>query len=345
MAGREMQRMDQSTDAKAGLELDVLTIGEPMVLFAACEPGPLKSVARFRRFSAGAELNVAIGLARLGLRVGYLSRVGGDSFGQFLLEVMISEGVETALVGAESVQRTGFMLKSRATDGSDPQVEYHRRGSAASAMDASDVQRLASARARHLHLTGITPALSRGCRELVFEAVRWARREGLRVSFDPNLRPQLWPSAEDMVRTLNELAGLCDLVLPGIEEGRRLTGLQDPAQIGAFYLAQGASQVVVKLGADGAWCAGRNGLAQHVPGIPVSHVVDTVGAGDGFAVGVISGLIEGLALPAAAMRGNCIGARVVQHPGDSDGLPRRHELQAMGIAPANIQADICPPVA
>ena len=308
------------------LELDVLTIGEPMVLFAAYEPGPLASVSRFRRFCAGAELNVAIGLARLGLRVGYLSRVGGDSFGSFLLETMNNEGIETALVGAESGQHTGFMLKSRATDGGDPQVEYHRRGSAASTMDASDLQRLASVRARHLHLTGITPALSGGCRELVFEAVRWARRGGLRVSFDPNLRPQLWPSAEEMTRTLNELAGLCDLVLPGIDEGRRLTGLQDPAEIGVFYLARGASQVVVKLGADGAWCADRDGLAQHVPGVAVPHVVDTVGAGDGFAVGVVSGLIEGLDLPAAAMRGNRIGARVVQHPGDSDGLPRRREL-------------------
>ena len=329
-----MQPMDRSPDATAALELDVLTIGEPMVLFAAEEPGPLASVNRFRRFCAGAELNVAIGLARLGLRVGYLSRVGGDSFGKFLLETMANEGVDTELVSADGFQSTGFMLKSRATDGSDPQVEYHRRGSAASAMDASDLQRLAPVRARHLHLTGITPALSGGCRELVFEAVRWARRSGLRVSFDPNIRPQLWPSAEEMAETLNELAGLCDLVLPGIEEGRRLTGLQDPAEICAYYLAQGASQVVVKLGAEGAWCADRAGLAQHVPGVPVAHVVDTVGAGDGFAVGVVSGLIEGLGLPAAAMRGNLIGARVVQHPGDSDGLPRRRELEAASIPPS-----------
>lgn len=310
----------------ATLDLDVLTLGEAMVLFAADAPGPLAQVGSFRRFCAGAELNVAIGLARLGLRVGYLSRVGGDSFGSSLLATLAEEGIETALVGVEDQQRTGFMLKSRATDGRDPQIEYHRRGSAASAMDAGDLGRLAAVNARHLHLTGITPALSAGCRELVFEAVRWARRGGLRISFDPNLRPQLWPSAARMTDTLNELAGLCDLMLPGIEEGRRLTGLRDPARIAAHYLAHGASQVVVKLGADGAWCASRDGVAQHVPGVPVPHVVDTVGAGDGFAAGVISALLEGLDLPAAALRGNRIGARVVQFPGDSDGLPRRHEL-------------------
>lgn len=308
------------------LQLDVLTLGEAMVLFAAEDAGPLAQAERFRRYSAGAELNVAIGLARLGLRVGYLSRLGDDSFGRFLLGTMAAEGITTALVKTCEGERTGFMLKGRSADGSDPEIEYHRRGSAASGMGREDLGQLAPVQARHLHLTGISPALSAGCRELVFEAVRWARGRGLTVSFDPNLRPRLWPSATEMTGTLNELAAVCDLVLPGIEEGRRLTGLQAPEAIADHYLARGASQVVVKLGAQGAWCAGREGDRQLVPGIPVPRVVDTVGAGDGFAVGVISGLLEGLALPEAAMRGNRIGARVLQYPGDSDGLPRRHEL-------------------
>jgi 2-dehydro-3-deoxygluconokinase len=129
-----------------------------------------------------------------------------------------------------------------------------------------------------------------------------------------------------MTSTVNELAALCDVVLPGLEEGRCLTGLADAEAIADHYIACGASQVVVKLGARGAWCAGRDGTRGFVPGVPVPRVVDTVGAGDGFAVGVISGLLEGLALPEAAMRGNRIGARVVQFPGDSDGLPTRQEL-------------------
>jgi 2-dehydro-3-deoxygluconokinase len=308
------------------MALDVLTLGEAMVLFAAEDAGPLSQAARFRRFSAGAELNVAIGLSRLGLRVGYLSRVGDDSFGRFLLDTMAAEGIATGLVNVCSGERTGFMLKARAADGADPAIEYHRQGSAASGMGAQELTRLAAVQARHLHLTGISPALSPGCRELVFEAVRWARRHGLTVSFDPNLRPRLWASSADMVSTLNELAALCDLVLPGIEEGRLLTGCADAAGIARHYLERGVSQVVVKLGADGAWCDAAGGTGQHVPGVPVTRVVDTVGAGDGFAVGVISALLEGRSLGDAAMRGNRIGARVVQYPGDSDGLPNRHEL-------------------
>jgi 2-dehydro-3-deoxygluconokinase len=308
------------------MRFDVVTLGEPLVLFAAEEPGPLAHAARYRRFGAGAELNVAIGLARLGLRVGYLSRLGQDSFGQFLLDTLTAEGVSTALVRSHRGQRTGFMLKGRTADGSDPEVEYHRRGSAASGMDRDDVALLAPMRARHLHLTGILPALSEGCRELAFEALRWARSQGMTVSFDPNLRPSLWPDATSMANTVNALAGLCDLVLPGLEEGRRLTGLHEPEAIAEHYLARGASQVLVKLGAAGAWCAGREGTRQLAPGVPVARVVDTVGAGDGFAVGAISGWLDGMSLVDAAGRGNRIGARVVQFPGDSDGLPTREEL-------------------
>jgi 2-dehydro-3-deoxygluconokinase len=145
------------------------------------------------------------------------------------------------------------------------------------------------------------------------------------VSFDPNLRPRLWPSQATMVDGLNALAGLADVVMPGLAEGRLLTGRQDPAGIADFYLELGARQVVVKLGPEGAYVAGAGGSGV-VPGMPVREVVDTVGAGDGFAVGVISGVLDGLELREAAARGNAIGARVVQFRGDCEGLPTRAQL-------------------
>jgi 2-dehydro-3-deoxygluconokinase len=309
-------------------ELDVLTAGEALVLLAAQEPGALEDVESFRRFSAGAELNVAIGLARLGLRVGYLSRVGDDAFGRFLGAVLEREGLSRDLVAIDPARSTGFMLKSLAREGADPAIDYYRRGSAASAMDAAELARATPLRARHVHLTGILPALSTGCRDLAFALARAARAEGRRISFDPNLRPRLWASSADMIATLDALAAESDLVLPGLAEGRLLTGRDTPAGIAAFYLDRGAAAVVVKLGAEGAYCADREGLRLHVPGVRVERVVDTVGAGDGFAVGVVSGLLEGLPLEAAARRGNAIGARVVQFPGDCDGLPTRAELDA-----------------
>lgn len=305
--------------------LDVLTVGEAMALLIAQQPGPLESAAGFTRATAGAELNVAVGLARLGLRVGYVSRLGDDSFGRHLRAFMQAEGIDTRHVATDARHPTGFMLKTLAVDGSDPATEYHRRGSAASHLGLPDLPADGAA-ARHLHLTGIGPAVSPSLRELVFGMARTARLAGRSSSFDPNLRPALWASTDDMRSTLNALAAECRWILPGLAEGRQLTGCDSAEGIADFYLGLGAELVVVKLGPQGAYFASRDGGRGHVAGVPVPRVVDTVGAGDGFAVGLVSGLLEGLPLGDAVARGNRIGARVVGFPGDCDGLPTRAEL-------------------
>lgn len=309
------------------LPLDALTVGEPMALFMALQTGELHTVPDFRRVPAGAELNVATGLARLGLRTGYITRLGQDSFGNFLRGVLAHEGIDARYVVADAAHPTGFMLKTRTDDGSDPQIEYFRKGSAASRLGVADApEDNAAFPARHLHLTGITPALSSTTRELAFHLAKQARAAGASISFDPNLRPRLWPSPEAMAECINALAALSDTVLPGLAEGRQLTGRHTAEDIAAFYLERGAQQVVVKLGPEGAYYAQRDGASGIAPGLRVERVVDTVGAGDGFAVGVVSGLLEGFTLAEAAARGNAIGARVVQFPGDADGLPTRAEL-------------------
>jgi 2-dehydro-3-deoxygluconokinase len=308
--------------------LDVLTVGEAMVLFAAGQPGPLDQVEQYHRLTAGAELNVAIGLARLGLRTSYAGALGQDSFGRHIAAVLQHEGIDISQLQVDAQHPTGFMLKSRSDDGSDPRTEYFRRGSAASRLGLNEALRQHCAAARHLHLTGIYVAVSDSTRELVFDLATHARAAGQSLSFDPNLRPALWRSQAEMVDTLNALARHADWVLPGLDEGRLLTGQHSAEGIADFYLDRGARCVVVKLGAQGAYYASAEarGLA---PGWPVDRVVDTVGAGDGFAVGVVSGLLEGLTLAQAAARGNAIGARVVQFPGDCDGLPTRAELDAL----------------
>lgn len=314
--------------------LDVLTAGEPMVLFAAQQPDALEEVQTFARGIAGAELNVAIGLARLGLRTGYITRLGRDSFGRHIAAAMQREGIDTRHVAFDDDARpTGFMLKSRSDDGSDPRTEYFRRGSAASAIDASHLPRDACRGVRHLHLTGIYMAVSPTARAFVFALAAAARAAGLTISFDPNLRPSLWPSTGAMVACIDELARLADWVLPGLEEGRLLTGQRTPEAIAAHYLERGARGAAIKLGAEGAYYATAHEQGR-VAAVPVPRVVDTVGAGDGFAVGVISGLLEGLPPAGAVARGNAIGARVVQFPGDSDGLPTREQLLQMAMRPA-----------
>jgi len=309
--------------------LDVVTFGEAMMMLVADRPGPLEEAQAFYKRTAGAETNVAIGLARLGLNVGWASRLGADSPGRYLLAEMRREGIDCSHVFCDPTQRTAMQFKGRVTDGSDPPVEYHRKGSAASQMQVADIDEPWLVGARHLHSTGVFAAISDNCYQVSRKTMSLMRAAGKTVSFDPNLRPTLWPSADAMREGINALAYGADWVFPGLEEGRLLTGLQSPEDIARHYLQHGASLVVVKLGADGAYFDKGDEQA-YVPGCPVEKVIDTVGAGDGFAVGVISALLAGRPLRRAVERGSWIGARAVQVLGDTEGLPTREELEQAG---------------
>lgn len=306
-------------------EYDILAFGETMTMFVAETAGDLATVGQFGKRIAGADNNVAIGLSRLGFKVAWLSRVGNDSFGRFVRASLEAEGLDCTRLKVDARHPTGFQLKSRVADGSDPVVEYFRRGSAASHLSIEEDFDASLLQARHLHATGIPPALSPSVRAFSRHLLEAMRGAGRSISFDPNLRPSLWDSEAQMRRELNELAGLADWVLPGLAEGRLLTGYDTPADIAAFYLDCGAQAVAIKLGPDGGYWRTAEGEGE-VPGVAVAEVVDTVGAGDGFATGFVSALLDGLDVAAAVARGNWIGARAVQVVGDMEGLPYRHEL-------------------
>ncbi|TCW14314.1 2-dehydro-3-deoxygluconokinase [Raoultella sp. BIGb0138] len=307
-------------------QLDVITIGEAMAMFVAAETGDLADVEHFMKRVAGAELNVATGLARLGLNVGWVSRVGKDSFGRFVRHALAKEGIDARGVTEDSRYATGFQMKSKVENGTDPIVEYFRKGSAASHLSPDDFHADYFASARHLHLSGVAAALSDSSYALLDHAARTMKAQGKTLSFDPNLRPVLWKSEAEMVEKLNQLAFQADWVLPGLKEGMILSGQQTPEGIADFYLTRGVQAVVIKTGADGAWFKTAAGEQGAVAAIKVDNVVDTVGAGDGFAVGVISALLEGRSLHQAVQRGNKIGSLAIQVQGDSEGLPTREAL-------------------
>ncbi|CAI1964817.1 sugar kinase [Serratia fonticola] len=306
--------------------LDVVTLGEAMAMFVAAQTGDLAEVESFTKRIAGAELNVAIGLARLGLNVGWVSRIGNDSFGRFTLQQLAKEGVNAQRVTVDSRYPTGFQLKSKNTDGTDPSVEYFRKGSAASHLSTADFDRDYFAGARHLHLSGVAAALSAESLELCHFAAAEMRAQGKTISFDPNLRPVLWSSRELMIEQLNKLACAADWVLPGLKEGQILTGQSTAEGIADFYLERGVQAVIIKTGPEGAWFKTAAGDQAAVPAVKVTNVVDTVGAGDGFAVGTLSALLEGKTLLQAVQRGNKIGSLAIQAIGDSEGLPTRAAL-------------------
>ncbi|RYY51901.1 MAG: sugar kinase, partial [Comamonadaceae bacterium] len=289
------------------LALDVALFGEAMLLLVADRPGPIEDAQSFFKRTAGAETNVAIGLARLGLKVGWASRLGTDSMGRALLAAMQGEGIDCSHVVCDPAQKTGFQFKGRVTDGSDPPVEYHRKGSAASQMQPGDIDEAWLRSARHLHATGVFAAVSETTLPTAIRTLEIARAAGRTISFDTNLRPTLWGSTERMRSCINDLAARADWVLPGIEEGLVLTGESTPEGVARFYRERGAKLVVVKLGPEGAYYDSDTEGTGHVDGFPVEEVIDTVGAGDGFAAGVISALLEGRSVADAVRRGAWIG--------------------------------------
>ncbi|MEK4346336.1 sugar kinase [Paenibacillus sp. FSL P4-0184] len=305
-------------------QLDAVTFGEPMAMFYANETGPLHEVFSFSKALAGAESNVATGLSRLNHPTGYVTKLGEDNFGHFIAQAMKKENIDTTNITFTKENSTGMLIKSKVVTG-DPKVEYFRKNSAASKLSLVDFDEAYFNAAGHLHVTSISAALSKSCHEFSVHAMEFMKRQGKTVSLDPNLRPSLWPDTETMVKTINDLATRCDWFLPGLGEGKILTGLSTPEEIADYYLARGVSLVVIKLGPEGAYYKSAEGEG-YVDGFKVEQVVDTVGAGDGFAVGVISAMLEKLPIVEAVKRGNAIGALAVMSPGDMDGLPTPEEL-------------------
>lgn len=302
----------------------VLLFGEPMALLTTSTVSSLEAAEGFIKSLAGAEVNVAIGLTRLNYQVTYLSCIGSDPWGKYIRHKLFTEQIDTSQLIENSEYPTGMMMKNQVVDG-DPDIYYYRKDSAFSNFDLSIIDQIDFTQYDHLHLTGIPLALTDKTRQACLELAKRAKKHGVYVSYDPNLRPQLWPNLETMIQVTNEMAKHCDLILPGINEGKILMGSTDLKEMADYFMNLGVKELVIKLGAEGAYYTdGQQHLI--VEGFKVETVVDTVGAGDGFAVGIISGRLDGLSPKQMLIRGNAIGAIQVQTLGDNEGLPTMEQL-------------------
>lgn len=304
--------------------IEVLTIGEPMGLLVAEEVKPLEDVEHFTRYVCGAEVNFSVGMARLGHEIAYISKIGNDPFGKRVKKFLVENKIDNRYVKFDDDHMTGMQLKAKVESG-DPEVVNFRKNTAFANLTAKDIENIDWSTVKHMHVTGIPPALSASCREAIYTLMDTAKAHGVQISFDTNLRPALWQDKAEMVRVINDLAFKADIVLPGIGEGKILTGSDDPETVADFYLKQGVKIAVIKVGSKGAFVKTKDEKFM-APAFTVEHVVDTVGAGDGFAVGVVSALLEGKSLQEAAERGAAIGALAIMVAGDNEGLPTKDGL-------------------
>lgn len=280
----------------------ILALGEPMLEFNADVDGALESAESFAVGYGGDTSNFLIAAARSGARTGYVTRVGDDAFGTVLTRLWEREGVGTAHVAREAGGRTGIYFIARGAAGHG--FTYYRADSPASRLSPADVPEQAVARARLLHVTGITQAISTTACDAAFHAMAVARTHNTLITYDPNHRPALWSRERACAVILRSLE-LCDIALPNLEEGRMLTGEESPESVLGALCARGPKVVVLKLGEEGALVA-DGGEVTHIPAHPVT-AVDASGAGDTFDGAFAARLVAG-ASPVEAARYAAVAA-------------------------------------
>ena len=305
---------------------ELVTLGETCVALVAKSRGPLRHAAEFERRPGGAESTVAAGVARLGHSAGWVSRLGDDAFGAYVLGVMRSENVDVSAVRMTRDAQTGVFFRDNRADGG-ASVIYYRKNSAFARFGPDDLDDDYIGSARILHLTGITPGLSDSCRGAVFRAIDIARAHGVTVVFDPNYRATIWPP--DAARPcIEDLMQRSDHVLAGREDLAKLTGLAGEEEQLEYLHSIGVSSVVLKLGARGALLSSSAGV-ERVESVPADPPIDRFGAGDAFAAGYVVGLLEGRDRLESAALGNAVAGWSVRLPGNIESLPDRNDLRQL----------------
>lgn len=306
--------------------LDLVALGEPLIVLVPERAGPLRSAPSFRRSLAGAECNVARGLVRLGGSAGLIARTGADEFGAFVSEELDACGVHTAAMRRVTDRTTGVYFRQLAGPDSAASLFYYRAHSAASAMGPSDVDTDYLTNARAFLTTGITALLSETAMSAAKFALRTARESGVITIFDPNLRPGLWGS-ERAGQLLVPLLEDVDIFLGGEEETRQLFGCDDSLEdLADRVRTAGPSEVVLKRGADGAYALTLQG-GFYEPARPIT-VRDPVGAGDAFNAGYLYLRQRGASPTAALTAGTVCGAAVCSAIGDFEHFPNAEQFHA-----------------
>lgn len=299
-------------------DFDIVALGEPLVELNQTHKGQRQYLQGF----GGDTSNAAIAAARQGARCAYLTRVGNDAFGQQFLDLWRTENVDTSGVQVDDDAHTGLYFVQHGPDGHA--FSYLRRDSAASRMTPASLDGGLIERARFLHVSGISMAISTSACDTVFAAIARAQGAGVQVSLDSNLRLRLWPV--DRARAiLREAMRAADLFLPSMDDMQHLTGNDDPERTLDWIRDGGAPGVVVlKLGKDGSII--DDGRTRTPMSALRVQAVDATGAGDCFAGSLLARRCQGDSWEEAVRYANTAAALSTLGYGAVDPLPRAEQV-------------------
>jgi 2-dehydro-3-deoxygluconokinase len=304
----------ESMSISSSPRFDVTTLGEVMLRLSVPIGHRLEDVSSLDVHPGGAEANVCASLTALGRRCAWVSRLPDNPLGKMIVRRLRAAGIDTAGVVYAENARVGTYYVEFATPPRPIQVVYDRADSAAAAMSSADVDWDYLLDTRVLHLTGITPALSDSCRELVQEAITRAKQAGVAVSFDINYRAKLW-SPTKAAETLRAFIADVDLLICGRGDAQVVFGCsgEDDEILDGIRQLTTARQVVLTLSDAGAIAYDDQTRLQQ--SAIAAEVVDRLGAGDAFAAGVLDGWLVG-SLADGLRQGTALGAIALSQVGD-----------------------------
>lgn len=309
---------------------DVLTFGETMLRFSPPKGQRLTQASTLEVWAAGSESNLAATLRVLGLSVTWAGRLPDNALGQKIAAELRACDIDTRIAWASAEERVGTFYVESGPAPRGTQVIYDRANSAAGALSPADLPDELFDAHRHLHVSGITPALSPDCAETVMEAIRRAKARGSTVSLDVNFRARLW-TPEAAAKTLADLLPRVDLAFCSRDDAARVFGLTGSPEERALGLRErfGIPLVTLTAGADGAVGCDQSGCIS-VPAVPVERTVERLGSGDAFAGGVLAGYLSGASLESSLKLGVAAAALKRTIPGDML-VATRAEVEALAF--------------
>jgi 2-dehydro-3-deoxygluconokinase len=306
---------------------ELVAFGEALIAFIARPDGPLHEASHFSAHVAGAESNVAIGVARLGHRASFAGRIGDDPFGSMIARRLLAERVAIDHLISDSAAPTGLLFRNL-REFPPPEVAYRRAGSAGSRLTPDDVRAALDGLSpgTFLHVSGVTPALSETCMAAVLVLAETAQARELQLFVDVNYRARLWKTSV-AVPFLRDLVKSATIVTASQPEAALLTGAGGAVDAAAALVGLGPRLAVIRDETLGAVAStGSSTPPIIVASQAARRPVDPVGAGDAFNAGLIASLLEGESLHDAIANAHQCGAAAVSIIGDIEGLPTRGEL-------------------
>lgn len=298
----------------------IVSLGEPLIEFNRPKEGDGRT---WLQGFGGDSQNVAIAAARQGASAGYLTNLGQDWMGDAFLDLWKAEGVDASRVGRHPTAPTGVSFVTHSAAGH--KFDYLRKNSAASLMTPEELAVDYIAGAKFFHLSAIGQAISDSARRTCRAAIAAARKAGVKVSYDTNLRLRLWDL--DVARqVIDATIAECDIALPSLDDSRQLTGLDAPEAIADYYLGLGAPLVALKMGDEGSLIATAAGKTR-IPPFKV-EAVDATGAGDTFDGAFLARLLAGDTPDAAVRYANVAAALSTTGYGAVTPIPRADAVRA-----------------